>query len=508
MVEVPERFAPSIETCPIVYSFRRTGRTTAARQVVLSITDREGTTVYENRLAGLQADGRYTYDWDGRNPAGHYVTPSRSPYTVTLAVGAFRVSRRVRVEPSMIAVWVEESPRLFMNDPDRRFAVVATAFIRKTDGTQTTTAIPIRVHWSFHGDGSNIAPADSHNVSGGRRLGKRSDGSAVFWEQHPDSPFHAAGNTRCHTTTLTSGADRGKAKVYFKPSGVGGDAFQLRARLLASDGTTELLHQDTVTLAVWRRLDYVGYEMQGQTHVSTHGTNALIGRFYTPNTFIVYALSRVEQIAAQYSVKYLGLWDHAAGAQKNWATWRRKLPAETPTAAETSAANGAAGPARDAARRSIETKAEAWRDRIADQRSAALRAWPADAGVPRNVAVAVEFSHPKYDADAPRADAETSEWSAFPWLQITIRGDSIHPDRRWGRVQGFQSDGRAFIFAGTSAARARVVIAHEAGHQSKHQFPRELFGFGDHSASPGLMDTRGSHSAFTRREREILKGQV
>ena len=54
--------------------------------------------------------------------------------------------------------------------------------------------------------------------------------------------------------------------------------------------------------------------------------------------------------------------------------------------------------------------------------------------------------------------------------------------------------------------RTQVAVAHEAGHETKNQFKRLVFGRGDHSAVAGLMDPVGSLPNFTAREIEILRG--
>ncbi len=172
---------------------------------------------------------------------------------------------------------------------------------------------------------------------------------------------------------------------------------------------------------------------------------------------------------------------------------------------ETTKAN--ATPLDPAARTAVEAKAQAWFQRIQNACYTNLRTtWATDAGVPVNSVVAIEHLHPKYSAGAPNADTVTSEWSAFPWLRIAIHGSNIHPDQRWTRWQGISSGNRAYITAGMSAARTKIVIAHEAGHETKNQFKRKNFGGGDHSATAGIMDPTGSRSSFTATEKKVLRG--
>ena len=128
--------------------------------------------------------------------------------------------------------------------------------------------------------------------------------------------------------------------------------------------------------------------------------------------------------------------------------------------------------------------------------------------VPPGLESSVEYLHPKFSADAPAADSITSEWAAFPWLRITVMGRSVLPDQRWVNGQGVSYQSRAYVFAGMTAARTEIAVAHEAGHETKNQFKRDLFGPGDHSAAAGLMDPGGSVSSFTAREIKILRGIV
>jgi hypothetical protein len=249
--------------------------------------------------------------------------------------------------------------------------------------------------------------------------------------------------------------------------------------------------------------------MLGHTHVSTNGTNAIISHYYTGDTFVEYNLGPVNNIPAQFSVKYFGLWDHSNLNQKNWATWQQKLPSETPTNDEKNAANGPSGAKRNAGRQAVQNKANAWAQRIENQYNQALRNWAVDAGIPTSVVIAVEFEHPKFSAKAPNTDSTTHEWSDYPWLTVSVDAGrtTCHPDRRWVLGLGVETGSRAYVMAGDSVASTKNSIAHEAGHQSKDQFKRKNFGSGDHSPNPGLMDPWGSRNVFRTSEKNILRGK-
>jgi hypothetical protein len=249
---------------------------------------------------------------------------------------------------------------------------------------------------------------------------------------------------------------------------------------------------------------FAPFEMTGQNHISTHGKTAKMAAYYVAGTFVKYRLGAVTTLPASVSVRYIGLWNHATLSMRNWATSSAKTPAETPTATETTDANGPAGPPQVAARAAIQVKANAWRTRLIGDYNHGMNNWATDAGVPVNSMVAIEFEHPKYTAGAP--DSVTAEWTAFPWLRITVEGRSIHPDALWIPGQGVAFGNRAYVISGMSAARTEVAIAHEAGHETKNQFKRKDFGVGDHNGAAGLMDPTGSVSNFTPTETNILRG--
>lgn len=519
-LNVPTHFAPGAEHCAIQYGFQR--RVPGSR-VSLVIRDRDNNVIKRDDTLGGGADRDDVFNWDGKDTGGRLVGPDKSPFHVTLelASGLSQV-RDLKVEISSIVITNQEGPNLVMNDPDHKFVSEAAITLKKTDNTAAACAVPCKVEFSYvDPPPDNTAKATSFSTRGGVRvsgattragvnLGKRAaPPSEVFWEAHADCTAASADGfkEKCKVDSVTaSGANQGKAKIWFKPSGVGGDTFKIKATVYASDGTTVLKTVESAQLTVWRRVSFTAYEMVGQTHISTYGSNAVMSGYYTADMYVEYLLGTVNAIAAQFSVTYVGLWDHAAMAQKDWATWQAKTPTETPTATEIRDAKGPAGPARNRARAAVQAKANAWRDRINTQYNDALRHWATDAGVPANSVVAAGYEHPKYSADAPDADSETAEWTDCPWLKIEVEGDDVRPDDRWVYGQGLSYGNRAYILAGPGAARMKVVIAHEAGHETKNQFERADFGGGDHSASAGLMDPTGSLASFTQAEKNKLRG--
>ena len=520
---VDARFAPGFEPLVITYDIKHLESETVWLEV--EGKDYPGGLVSRYTLSGPEkASGTgKTLSWDARGTqgplSGKWLSPAYSPYKVVLKVEKkpplqldLKDEEETKVEVDRIDLTVDApNDKINMNVPANKVLVTSKVYIKNKVGGSTVTPIEIDVVYSHTENAGNKTKAQSfqYQAAPAENLGKKGDPNAVFWEGHADSVSSSADGykTKCKAGTMTApGADQGAAKVWFKPAGVGGDKYKIKSETFAANGTTSLAAKESNELTVWRKITLVPYEMAGQTHVSTNGTTALMAAYYTADTFVEYELGAVTNVAGAFTVKYIGLWDHATSAGLNWATHSVKLAAETPTAPETADANGPAGAAQTAARAAIQTKANAWRDRIIAAYMAGLTNWAPDAAVPVNALVSIDLEHPKYSAQAPAADSVTNEWASFAWLTIAVEGRNIHPDQRWINGQGVSYGQRAYVTSGMTVARTKVVIVHEAGHETKNQFKREQFGAGDHSAAAGLMDPTASLAAFTAREKEILRG--
>jgi hypothetical protein len=419
-----------------------------------------------------------------------------------------------RVEEIRIEIkGLDEENRLIENIPEKDCEVIATVYVKKPDGTIVVAAKTVAVEFSVIDPApANTDKVDSFEYSTGKYLGKANDLSAVFWKKHADcnASSSTSNKTSCIVNTIVNAnsSDLGKAKIYFKPSNVGGDTFKIKATVYASDDTTVLKTVESDFFTIWRKVELTAYEMHNCRHVSRHGTEKKMASYYTDDTYVRYIKGTIHTIDQPYSVKYFGLWDHSTQSQRWWPTEKRKNKdnGEIPDDEETRIANGPPGPDRDEARKNIKEKAEKWKDRILKNFASALIHWPFDAGVELKSIIAVNYCHPKYDYQSPKADAITDEWSAYPWLQIDYNGNLIHPDSRWNTAQSFEYFSFIFILKGMSAARYEIAIAHEIGHIAKNQFKKDVFGNSDHSTSAGLMDPMGSLASFTEREKKILRG--
>lgn len=505
---VPAQFAPGVDKLPITFEiFRHDGD-----DVVISIVSAAapGAVLFSRSLTAAEklSSANKKIELDGKTNAGKYLDPAGSPYTVKLALadGSLATTKQLKVVVDKIDIAVDAPDnKVVMNNPVDQVLVQAKVFLKNTAGTGVLTPVEMDVVFTFTPNAGNTAAASSftYQAAPALTLGKTGDANAVFWAAQPESAATSPDSfkTSASAAVITaSGAGQGIAKIFFLPSGVGGDKYKIKATLAS-------VNKESTEFTVFRRITLAAYEMAGQNHITNHGTTAIIQAFYTPDSFVTYVRGTINAIGAAFSVAYIGLWDHATQAQLNWATHQQKLPAETPTAAQTTAANAAAAsPLRTAARAAIQALANAWMNRIITSYRAGLDNWAPDAGVPVNSLVAIQFEHPKYSAAS--ADSQTNEWTAFPWLRITVEGAVIHPDSRWIEGEGLSRRQRAYITAGMTNARTRSAIAHEAGHESKNQFKRDQFGPGDHTAAAGLMDPVGTLNAFTAGEKKILRGQL
>jgi hypothetical protein len=509
-------FAPGVEVLNIKYDIHNLENDAVVLEIESSKAP--GKILFQRELSAdekVSGDGKLL-SWDGKanegQKSGHWIGPEDSPYVVRLKAPSdgLEDEKQTRVQIYKIEIKIDAPKhKIILNVPETKTLATSKVLIKKKAGGGTVTPIDMEVVFSFTPSAGNVSAGDSFAYNPPKTLGKSGDASAVYWEPHKDHPSQTPDNYNktCKAAVITTGTEQGKAKTWFKPSGVGGNKYKVKAQVFASDGTTSLAHKETVEVTIWRKIVLTPYEMVGQPHITTHGTAAIMAGYYKPDTYVEYELGKTTTLPAANSVKYIGLWDHASSGQLDWAKHSAKTNAEIPTKDETTDANGPPGQKQTDARKNVQAKANSWRDRLIKAYTAGMDDWAPDANVPINSIVAIEFEHPKYSMNAPNADSVTNEWGAFPWLRITVEGRSIHPDRRWVNGLGVSRKKRAYIVAGDSAASTEVTIAHEAGHETKNQFKRDVFGPDhDHSAAAGLMDAWGTRNAFTAREKEILRG--
>jgi hypothetical protein len=523
-------FAPGVEVLNIKYDIHNLESDT----VTLEIESAKalGKILFQRELSAdekVSGDGKLL-SWDGKASAGakggNWIGPEDSPYVVRLKApnDGLEDEKQTRVEIYKIELEITAPKnKIILNVPETKIQVKATVQIKKKAGGGTVTPIDIYVVFTYIANGANTSAANSFAYNPPLTLGKGGDAGAVYWAPHAEHPSTTPDNYNktCKAEVISAaGAKQGTAKTWFKPSGVGGNKYKVKAEVFASDGTTSLAHKETAEVTIWRKVVFSPYEMDGTDHVRKNGTHAIMAGFYTPDIYVEYELGKSNIVPAPFNVKYIGLWDHATQKQLDWAKHSAKTQDEIPEPTDVTDSNGGPGQARDAARKAIQAQAEAWRDRIMSARQDGHDNWAVDAGIPADTIIGIVSDHPKFSANADKKDAETSEWTACPWLKIEIPGVVdpatgknviLRPDDRWNYVQGYVAPAqrRAYIFdlGPKKEARTRIVIAHEVGHATKLQFERKQFGVGDHTApAAGLMDRTGSKSQFTAAEKDILRG--
>lgn len=532
LVRVPAHFAPGVEPLAIEYAIAGL----APNRVVLRITSATypGTTVFERELTAAEKapSTRARLEWDGRASTGasrgRFIGPAYSPYQVVLESDAgHRDDEPTAVEIVDIELTTSAtaSHEIMMNDPAHQLECAATVKIKKSDDTPVVTPIPIDVAFTFSDPGTaNATQAASYGYAASRFLGKvgATGATAAMWRAHADCTATSsdAFATQCKVATKTADPELGKAKVWFRPAGVGGDDYVLKAAVLAADGTTEILAKQSDTLVVWRSIDFANvYTMASESYIDTATTHAEIGPAFETSAFVKYSRQPVHTLDASLDVRYIGLYQ-TGGGMKSWPADFSPAALETsphqlaPTAAQLAAyaatgTDAATVAARAAAKTAIEAKAQAWFNAIVSDYVACTSAWFAAVTIPAgNALLAVQYYHPKL---SNAGDGATSFWPAGISINLANPGSGLttpgHPDQAtWRGVQGFNRGSISVIFKNYgTAARLQIVCRHEIGHGTSSAFQRAQFGTGDHSGS-GLMTPTGSASAFSNADIDKLKG--
>ncbi len=518
---VDTQFAPSVERLTIKYSILPEGFTVdRARLEIQRVADPTQFIFRDFSLPTTGTQIEYMQDdragWDGRyQRSDSFVSPHLSAFSVRVVAwmdnrqGQATATTEFGVKVHSLTLEPAEDAMVIMNDPQHRIAVSATVRLTSKDGSGVITRIPIGVDYSFSDPGeSNTLEPHSFNLGGGKSLGKKGDPNARYWDKHAtflSSPSDDGLTTRAVTQTLRED-DRGVARVYFLPSGVGGDNFILRAAVEHHNGDV-LKSADSGTLTVWRQVRFNKlYEMDGETHISRSRTKEKIQPRFN-EAFVDYEpAGDVQKIPADKSVEYIGLWTAEAPYQLDWQTLSKKLPEETPTDEQRTVANGPPGEARDSAREEITIKARAWAARLLTSFEVSVENWRKDNGVTGDAIVGIKKYHPKLTLGVA---ASTDEWDN--WVRVDVLGNgAIDPDGSWGVIAGLTSvkDGSITISSADGDEYAAHVLTHEIGHATVSQFKRRLFGYDgdDHSVEAGLMDSTASRDMFSPREIKILRG--
>lgn len=523
---VDELFAPGIEELDITYGINALEN----HRVWLEIIGKDypGGKVYQYDLNATEKTSGQNkmLKWDGKGNQGgelngKWISPAFSPYKVVLAADVGLTDEgETKVEVARIEL-VADAPddRMMMNDPDEEVLVTSKVWIKMKSAGMAVTPIESEVTYSFAADGGNENSAGSFVYSGSKTLGKAGNADAVYWADHPDSVSSSDDSykTKCKVKTITSpGADQGLAKIWFKPSGVGGNKYKIKSEVFAANGTTSLANEETNNLVIWRKIHYSNiYTMDGESYIDNATTYAEISPAYEPDAFVLYSRDAATTLDASLTVKYIGLYE-SGGGMKDWPDdfSPEKIEASAfqlrPTADELAdyASDDAAKKA--AAKTAIRAKAQLWFDAIVADYSSCVSNWFTDAGVPGgNSLLAVQYYHPKLSG---QGDGATDFWP--PGLSINLanpgsgRDDQGDPDKAtWRVVAGFNQGAIAVIFKNyPDAADLQNTCRHEIGHATKGVFKRAEFGGGDHSASGLMKYNGGGVNTFSNADIKILRG--
>ncbi len=540
---VDANFAPSVERLTIKYSILPEGFSVDRAWLEISRSASKETLIFSDATiarSGTEVD--YVQDgaagWDGKGSDGKWVSPLESGYFIQVKV-SMEDGRGTTADASDTAVEIHsltfnkpedakpEELRVIMNDPNHAEEIAVTVKVKEKGGGGVVTEVPIDVDYSFSDPGeANTPQGDSYEYATGKFLGKAGDAGATYWADHLKSASESDDHYKltCRATTIVAkGEDQGKAYINFKPSGVGGDDFQLEASVKHEDGTVLKAARSGV-LTVWRRVLYDNvYEMEGEDHVSTIAKKTFIQPFFN-DAFVQVEFGPVKRIPAEKSVKFIGLWKNDGDHQQSWDEIKQRQDAEIPSEEEENAPEDPdpEDPASVAAHNGIKRKAQAWVTRIDDARRASWTAWR-DTEIGKDALVGIKYYHPKYS----QADGEWFTGLTWPhWVRVTtFHGQYPNrvPDSLWTKVDNTvflgleMGNGVATISKETPALRVRRTIAHEVAHSTrpgqvdnaalKNRFHRASFGVDDHSPEGGLMNSESNHQIFSDRELDILRGR-
>ena len=526
LLAVDEFFAPGIEQLEITYNILNLEGDTVWLEV--TGTDYPGDLVYQRELAGTEkatGDGK-KLNWQGKGNqgaklSGEWISPLFSPYTVVLRAGSgLRSEGETKVELESIELEVEAPEnQVIINDPEEKVLVTTKVLIRTKAGGSAVTPIELEVTYIFMPAGGNINSVQSFAYQGTKRLGKRGDASAIYWEEHSDSKSSSDDGylTKCGAETISDlGGDYGVAKIWFKPSGVGGNTYGIRSQVFASDGTTSLAVMDSSRFEVWRKMDYSNvYTMDGESFVDTATTYDEIAPAFETDAFTLYSRDTVTTLDASLTVKYIGLYK-SGGGMKDWPDDLSPEELESsdyelrPTADELAdyASDDAAKKA--AAKAAIEAKAQLWFNAIVADYGSCIDDWFSDAAVSGgNSILGVRYYHPKL---SNQGDGATNFWPAGIRINLanpgSRRNQPGHPDQAtWREVLGFNQGTTSVIFKNyPDAVALQATCRHEIGHATRNVFKRADFGGGDHSASGLMQATIEGVNTFSNAEVKILRG--
>lgn len=519
-----KRFAPSVERLLFSYNINtETNNYGYAKFEVFRSANLISPIYKDETIPRTGSDVQYsqngTLGWNGiinqGTDAGKYIEPKDGPFTIRLSVAnqadysdARKDEKTINVEIESISLTPSNTQKVYK--PNRTATEIdktieATVKLKNKDGDGVVTAIPLKINWSFEDpdDTSSHSSVIDTNGSAGNdnaltsENGKREDIVAgtypgVMWKTI--SGFPATINTGAQTAvaiTLTSGADKGKAKLKFSASRVAGDNYILVAKYLNNDGTT-LVEKKSGTWTVWKRLNFNSvYKMSGGQAIDVITTTLNIDpqydRVFSGDGYTEYSRGSVTNLqSGNQSPEFI-------------ADLLPPQASELPTAGDT--------------QQTINGKAQQWYNRNQNHINSKLVAYTSLINAPATSLIGAKYLHPKLDGNTNTANPiDPATGSPFdyypPATRITTPYGQVDPDTEWGDEQGAEILDRSFVFLNiASQAKAIVVARHEIGHASDHvQFDlNDPPGTNDHAASGLMHPDAQNYSAPKFSPRSILR---
>ncbi|MBU0983967.1 MAG: hypothetical protein KKA42_08860 [candidate division Zixibacteria bacterium] len=526
---MPAQFAPSAENCEVAYFWKKQVKKPGdiPRAVV---TDKDGTEILDVPMLGQlgSLDGKDTWKWNGKDKDGAWVSPLKSPFTVTIKSPTYqkiKTSKKVNVTIRGVALEIDApDSRLIMNTPppDGTIAVAGVVLLKKADGSGVATRIPLDVAFEvLAAPRGNASKTDSFKYQASKYLGSRGDADHIHWELPADSHGDSDDSLKkkCLVRTRVEDTpDRGKAKVFFKPSGVGGDQHEIQATVFSADGKSKLATEKSGKLTVWRKIDFDKiYTMRGETFIDNATKHSEIAPAYETKGYVLYTRGTVTTLNANLTVKYIGLYKSSGTHQWDWPTDYSPQKLEDsaydlrPTAAELADYAGADAAKKAAAKTKIEAKAQKWFSAVVSAYLVSVTNWFAAAGINEmeNSLLGVQYYHPKLSG---QGDGATNFWPANISINLANPGSGLnkpgHPDRAtWRIVAGFSRNNLAVVFKNyPDDDDLQNTCRHEIGHATKSAFKRASFGTGDHSGSGLMRYDGGGVNVFSNADIKKLRG--
>lgn len=543
---VTSNFAPSVETCEIVYRVEE-GEPAPGSTATITVRDVADNIVYLNDDLPLEKDRDLSFAWNGAANDGSYPAIGVGPFSITLTPfgipGPQSNSLPTLTLISDIVIEIADldvDNRLVVNEAETTFEVCATVFVQTANSTSVVTPIPVIVEFTVEDpDNNNIEAKKSHEYATGKRLGKRGDPSAIYFSAvsgyFSSSTDDYRTSATVYTTVIPWSNDLGKAKINFIPSAVGGDTFIIKATVKALGTGLELFSKDSPIITIWRKLQYDNiYTMDGEAYLDTATTHDEIGPAFettgSDGAFVLYERGSIITLPASMTVRYIGLYDASApNRQANWPDDFSPALLETtsnqlnPTDEEINAfSDPTPSNARDEAIRSVHNKASLWFNAIQADMDRRIINWITDAGLTGvRCFVGLQYFHPKYsnefNSDTNAMDGTTNFYPQGIIIDLTRPGsrDRMSGDPDWASwnnrtaIQGYNQGDFSCTFKNfRDASRLQILCRHEMGHATRFMFAREVFGPEDDHSSSDLMQEFATSNTFSNADSRILRGEL